>query len=57
MWVHCALLLPTRLHLEFFSWATNPSPRLISRSIMLDYFDFKLKDHRAPVEIPGTSNK
>ena len=32
-------------------------PKTISQSIVLDHFDFELKDHRAPVEIPVTSNK
>ena len=37
---------------------TYPSSRLIrAQSIVLDQFDFELDNHRAPVEIPGTSNK
>ena len=32
---------------------TYPSSRLISQSIVIDHFDFELKDHRAPVEILG----
>lgn len=32
---------------------TYPSSRLVSQSIVIDHFDFELKDHRAPIEILG----
>ena len=63
------IYLSILLWIRFCIWATElesgpsssntyPSSGLIrARSIVLDQFDFELDNHRAPVEILGTSNK